>query len=196
MPPAYDPDGTSWFAGPPETAVPEAQDTELGPDEPGPIAGPAVALAHDPEANVPDGDVELADPSLDLDPCSWVPVAQWQSWVGSAEGSAEVASPGVECSYLEPSDSVRMSVAYFRAGQGSRYLGDDDKSAASAETEIGFPAYWTTAHPLPFASTMVVECPQGDLVIMIFARGSAHPTDDIHRTAQGWAQLASSAVTG
>lgn len=192
----YDPDGKSWFTGPPETAVPEQSDPDLGPDEPGETTGVAVALDYDPEAPPPEGDVKLADPESTMDPCALVPLREWQSWVGTADASSQEVSAGEECQYLEPADSARMSVAYYRGGQSTTYLSSERKKSATPEADIGSPAYWMPAHPAPFASTMVVECPGGDLVITIFARADPHPAADIHQAAQRWAQLAAMAVTG
>jgi len=193
-PAEYDPDGKTWFAGPPETPVPEDSDADLGPDEPGAVSDDEAGAAYDEDASAPADDVALADPDSALDPCGLVDLTSWQTWVGSDEASAQETSAGTECLYLEPSDSVRLSVAYEQTVPGASYLTDEQRQSGTAEPDIGAPAYWLTAFPVPYASTMVVDCPGGDLVFMIFSRGAGHSADDLHVALQYWAGIATMAV--
>jgi hypothetical protein len=108
-----------------------------------------------------------------FDPCSLVTAAEWQSVAGSAKGPYSLEY-GDACGYTDAADRKRLAVGFFPASSGpggsGRWLTQADRERATKVSGLSAsPAYWLAGYPVVEGSSLVIELPQGDLVIEIYA---------------------------
>lgn len=184
--PEYDPDELVWFSDAPELEwTLESPDLALVAEGDGPTEGEALPESFplyelDESTDTPDEPLE----EVSIDVCTLLDLSSFREEAGDPEAQTFLFDDGYTCLFAGPVDHRRVSISFVPiSGEFDRtFIGLDQTAQEVEDTE--YLSLWITGYPFPFANTLIIELPHGDLVYMTFSREPSFTEEEQREAAE------------